>query len=178
MPPEAGIAIGSMSITWDIMLFVGLLVVGMVYGFAVGRDRAVTILLSTYLALAVVTNAPILARLSQALNAGKSSSFQLVWFLGIFLLIFGLLWRSHLLKNLAQDRGAWWETALFSITQVGLLVSIAFFLLPPESTSKLSPFFQQAFIGEIGRSFWLIAPIPLLYIIGREVFYDDDEDDG
>lgn len=168
--------IGSLPFTWDVLLFLGLSLVGMVYGFAVGRDRAVTILLSTYLALAVVTNAPILSRLSQALNAGKSSEFQLVWFLGIFLLIFGLLWRSHLLQNLAHDRGVWWETALFSIAQVGLLISIALFLLPPESTSKLSPFFQQAFIGEIGRSFWLIAPIPLLYVIGREIYEEDDEE--
>lgn len=176
MPPEAIFVIGGLSLTWDIVLFVTLLIAGLVYGFAVGRDRAVTVLLSTYLALAVVTNAPILARLSQAMNAGKSSAFQLVWFLGLFFLIFGLLWRSHLLKNLAQERGAWWETALFSITQVGLLVSIALFLLPPEATKTLSPLFQQAFLGEIGRSFWLIAPIPLLFIIGREVFDNDDDD--
>lgn len=176
MPPEAGFIVGGMSFTWDIILFGFLVITGLGYGFAVGRDRAVTVLLSTYLSLAVVTNAPILSRLSQALNAGKSTAFQLVWFLGLFFLIFGLLWRSHLLKNLAQERGVWWETALFSITQVGLLVSIALFLLPPEATQTLSPFFQQAFLGEIGRSFWLIAPIPLLYIIGREVFEEDDED--
>lgn len=176
MPPEAIFVVNGLFFTWDIALFATLLIAGLAYGFAVGRDRAVTVLLSTYLALAVVTNAPILARLSQAMNAGKSSSFQLVWFLGIFFIIFGLLWRSHLLKNLAQERGAWWETALFSITQIGLLVSIALFLLPPEATQTLSPFFQQAFLGEIGRSFWLIAPIPLLYIIGREVFEDDDDE--
>jgi len=162
--------------TWDLYLLFGLVLAGLVYGFAVGRDRAVTVLLSTYLSLAVVTNAPILARISQAFNVGKSSSFQLVWFLGIFFLIFGVLWRSHLLRNLAQERGAWWETALFSFTQVGLLVSIALALLPTEATQNLSPFFQQAFLGEIGRSFWLIAPIPLLYIIGRELFDDDDDE--
>ncbi len=174
MPPFAAFVISGVSFTWDIVLFVVLLFAGLGYGFAVGRDRAVTVLLATYLSLAVVTNAPILARLSQAVNAGKSSALQLAWFLGIFFLIFGLLWRSHLLKNLAQDRGAWWETALFSITQIGLLVSIALFLLPPETTQTLSPFFHQAFLGEVGRSFWLIAPIPLLFVIGRETFHDMD----
>ncbi len=176
MPPEAGFAVAGLPFTWDVIVFVLLVITGLGYGFAVGRDRAVTILLSTYLALAVVTNAPILSRISQALNANKSSSFQLVWFLGLFLLIFGLLWRSHLLRNLAKERGAWWETALFSILQVGLLVSIALFLLPVDATQSLSPLFQQAFIGEVGRSFWLIAPIPLLYIIGREVYKDEDDE--
>jgi len=177
MPPEAGSIISSLPFTWDILLFIGLLILGMIYGFTVGRDRAVTMLLSTYLALAVVTNAPILSRLSVSLNTNKSAEFQLAWFLGVFFLIFGILWRSHLLKNLAQDKGAWWETAIFSVVQVGLLVSIGMFLLPYETTSKLSPFFQEAFSGEIGRSFWLLAPIPLLFVIGRESFDHDFTDE-
>ncbi len=161
--------------SWDVTIFCALAILGIGYGFAVGRDRAVTILLSTYLSLAVVTNSPILARVSQAFGTAQNPSLQLAWFLGLFLLIFFLLWRSHLLRNLAQDRGVWWETALFSIMQVGLLCSIGLFLLPSTATVNISPFFQQAFLGEIGRSFWLIAPIGLFYYIGREIYEDDDE---
>jgi len=173
MSADLASVLSAIPFSWDVVLFLGLLLLGLGYGFSVGRDRAVTMLLSTYLALAVVTNTPILARLSVSLNTNRSSEFQLAWFLGTFFVIFAILWRSHLLRNLAHDRGTWWETALFSVVQVGLLTSIALFLLPFETTQKLSPLFQEAFLGEIGRSFWLLAPIPLLYVIGRDAFSHD-----
>jgi hypothetical protein len=41
------------------------------------------------------------------------------------------------------------------------------FLLPAEASSKLSPLFQQAFLSDEGRSVWLLAPIVLLFTLGR-----------
>lgn len=167
-----------MGFTWDIWLFLGLIFGGLVYGFAVGRDRALTILVSTYVALAVVTNAPILGRLNAAFGA-LHPTLQFAWFVFLFGFVFVVMWRSQLMRSLARERGAWWEAVILSVMQVGLTASATLYLLPTEITNSFSPIFRETFSGEIGRSFWLIAPIVFLAVIGssstREI--DEDEDD-
>ncbi|MCC7523109.1 hypothetical protein IT407_04930 [Candidatus Uhrbacteria bacterium] len=166
-----------MNFTWDIWLFLGLIVGGLVYGFAVGRDRALTVLISTYVALAVVTNAPILGRLNAAFGA-LHPTLQFAWFVFLFGFVFVVMWRSQLMRSLARDRGAWWEAALFSVMQVGLTASATLYLLPAEITNSFSPIFRETFSGEIGRSFWLIAPIVFLAVLGASsAVEDEDEED-
>lgn len=160
--------------TWDVFLVVGLFVASVIYGMAVGRDRAVLILLSTYIALAVVTNAPIVSFLNRTFNTYGSPTIQLVWFLGLFASIFFLLWKSHVLRGMAKSRGSWWEAVLFSLLQVGLAASVALFLLPTEMTDPIQGVLRDLFLDIGARSFWLIAPIVFLAWLGRELPADDD----
>ncbi|MEI7512715.1 MAG: hypothetical protein WCK01_04650 [Candidatus Uhrbacteria bacterium] len=151
----------------DAMILASFAIVAVAYGIYAGRDRCIVMLVSTYVSLAVVTNTPAVSMLNRALNASANQSLQLVWFVGMFALVFFVLWKSDLLRNLGIDRGIWWESVLFSVSQVGLTVSSAMFLLPAEASSKLSPLFQQAFLSDEGRSVWLLAPIVLLFTLGR-----------
>ncbi len=175
MPPEAALAISSFGYSWDVLILAAFAVVGIAYGIYAGRDRAVVILISSYVALAVVTNAPAVSMLDRAFHLSANASLRLVWFLGLFFAVFFILWRSHLLRSLGYSRGAWWETLLFSICQVGLTVSTALFLLPSDVTATLSSGFRLIFLSDEGRSLWLILPIFLLFGVGRESFDDDDE---
>lgn len=171
MPPSA--ALLSMMGSLDVLILAAFVLVGVVYGIYVGRDRAVIILISTYVALAVVTNAPAVALLNRSLNISANRSLEIVWFLGLFFTVFLALWKSQILRGLSQDRGAWWESFLFSVCQIGLTVSCVLFLLPAEITMKLSPMFRQLFLGDEGRSLWIIAPVLLLFGLGRDPSYDD-----
>lgn len=176
MPIEAAAAITSFGSSWDLLILTAFTIVGVAYGIYAGRDRSVVILISSYVALAVVTNAPAVGMLDRAFHLSANASLRLVWFLGLFLAVFFILWKSDLLRNLGYERGAWWETILFSICQVGLTVSTALFLLPSDVTTGLSPAFRLFFLSDEGRSIWLILPIFLLFAVGREV-YDDDDDE-
>lgn len=161
---------------WDLYLLLALIIGGLIYGFVVGRDRAVTVLLATYIALAVVTNAPILGRLSSAFGAANPT-IQLIWFGVMFAAVFGVLWWSQLLRSMARERGAWWEIVIFSILQVGLTVSAGLYLLPAENLNALSPAFRELFTGEIGRSLWIIAPIVFLAVIGQPEFVEEEDEE-
>jgi len=174
MPPELGM-FGSL----DIAILAGFIVLAAAYGIFAGRDRCIVMLVSTYVSLAVVTNTPAISMLNRALNASANQQLQLVWFVGMFALVFFILWKSDLMRNLGYERGIWWESILFSVCQVGLTVSSALYLLPAEASTKLSPLFQQAFLSDEGRSLWLIAPIVLLFTLGRStgwsLFSRDDD---
>ncbi len=175
MPPEAAAALTSFGSSWDILILAAFAVIGIAYGIYAGRDRSVIILISSYVSLAVVTNAPAVSMLDRAFHLSANASLRLVWFLGLFLTVFFILWKSQLLKSLGYSRGSWWETILFSFCQVGLTVSTALFLLPSEITASLSSGFRLIFLSDEGRSLWLILPIFLLFAVGRES-YDDDDD--
>ncbi|MCK9361602.1 hypothetical protein M0Q28_05280 [Patescibacteria group bacterium] len=177
MPPEAAAALTSFGSSWDVIILAAFVLFGIVYGIYAGRDRAVIILISSYVSLAVVTNAPAVAMLDRAFHLSANTSLGLVWFLGLFLAVFAILWKSELLRSLGYSRGSWWETILFSVCQVGLTVSTALYLLPSQVTASLSPGFRMIFLSDEGRSLWLILPIFLLFAVGREAYDDDDDDE-
>ena len=151
----------------DVTILIGFFVLAAAYGMYAGRDRCIVMLVSTYVSLAVVTNTPAISMLNRSLNASANRSLQLVWFVGLFALVFFLLWKSDLLRNLGFERGIWWESILFSVCQVGLTVSSALYLLPAEAATNLSPLFRQLFLSDEGRSLWLLAPIVLLFTLGN-----------
>jgi hypothetical protein len=150
-----------------VWILIGIVVSVLAYGVFVGRDRMVTLLLSMYLSLAVLTNAPLIGTVSRWLSVQNNPTLQLGWFLGLFLLMFFLLWRSDILRGMAFERGAWWESVLLVVLQVGLLASIILFLLPSAWLSSVPAVVANLFLGDIGRSFWLIAPLLFLAFLGR-----------
>jgi hypothetical protein len=140
--------------SWDIFIVIFFVVTVFLYGISLGRDRIIVILMSIYMALAVVSAAPYINRLQDG-TALKATSF-----IGIFLTLFFLVSRTSLNKifgNLAT--GKLWQALLFSIMHVGLLVSITMSFLPSSSTAGLSPMTQKIFVSEIARFAWIVAPI-------------------
>ena len=150
-------------------IFLFFIVGSLLYGFSLGRDRVIIILISIYMALAVVGNAPILKQLNLAFHINDNVVLRLTYFLGVFVLLFFLLSRSALLRTFGENSGtgAWWQVILFSILQVGLLISIAMSLLPAEMLSNFSDITKQIFLSDTGRSCWLILPIVVMALSPR-----------
>ena len=146
--------------TWDLFIVLFFLVTVFLYGLSLGRDRIIVILVSIYMALADVSNAPILSKLDATVNLGQFFAFRVTTFLGIFVLLFFLLSRSALLKTFGSlAAGSWWQVLVFSIFHVGLLVSITLSFLPPDAVAHLAPVTRQIFASDSGRFFWIVAPI-------------------
>ncbi len=166
-PFSTPFVIGSLQIPAD-GLFLGVAaLLGFAYGFVIGRDRAVIILLSLYMSFCVVTNAPVIARISQGLGFGRVPALQIGWFLGLFVILFLILWRSAALKNLIRDRGHWLHAGIFGLLEVGFLGSAVLFLLPSHVIGGLPASFRAVFLHDIARSLWFIAPIIGLATLGK-----------
>lgn len=157
--------------TWD--LFIGLLFIigSLLYGLSMGRDRVIVILISVYMALAVVGNAPILKDIN-ALQIGIGDDFvlRIGLFIGAFLILFFLVSRSALIRTFGANAapGSWWQTIVFSVLQIGLLISIALSFLPQDVSNHLTGFTQQVFISYWGRSAWLILPIAFMAVAPKK----------
>lgn len=150
--------------SWDLFVFLFFVIGSLLYGFSLGRDRIIVIMVAVYMALAVVGNAPIINQINLAFNFNESVVLKISFFLGVFVVLFFLLSRSALLKTIGENNasGKWWQVILFSILQIGLLISITMSFLPIDILASFSQFTRDFFISDLGKSAWLIAPIAFM----------------
>lgn len=148
--------------SWDLFIALFFVASALIYGFSLGRDRIIVILVSLYMALAVVNSAPFIHNLNTQINISTSLfAFQVSTFLGVFLALFFFLSRSALLRSLgtASGAGPWWQVLLFSILHSGLLVSIVLSFMPTEMLNILAEPTREIFTSEFGRFIWITMPI-------------------
>lgn len=155
--------------TWDLFILLFFLIGALLYGMSLGRDRVIVILVSVYMALAVVSNTPILSQINLSFHVNENYVLKITYFVGTFVVLFFLLSRSALLKTIGGSNapGSWWQTILFSILQVGLLISITLSFLPKELTQGLSEVTKQIFLSDNGKSAWMVIPIVLMALAPR-----------
>ncbi len=155
--------------SWDLFIVLFFLVTVFLYGMTMGRDRIIVILVSIYMALAVISNAPFLGQFHADINISQYFALKVTTFLGIFVLLFFLLSRSALLKTFGgMANGSWWQVFLFSVFHVGLLVSITLSFVPAEAIGNLAPVTQMLFASDGGKFFWVVSPIIAMVLIKSE----------
>jgi hypothetical protein len=157
--------------SWDLFVFLFWAVASIIYAFAAGRGRIISLLMSLYITQLLVLEAPWLTKaLSQKVPSGLASIQFLVSFLIIFILLFALLGR-YAFRTSADGRhfGSIPFTVIFSFLQVGLLINIIFSYLPAKLVQSFSPLVQTIFIAQPANFVWLLAPLIFLIILGRSV---------
>lgn len=153
--------------SWDLFLALFFIIGALLYGLTLGRDRIVVIMVSIYIGLAVVTNAPYIGQLT-ANVAVNDFAFRISTFLGVFLLLFIFLSRNALIRSMeAGGAGRIGQTVLFSVLHVGLMASVALSFLPDAALAQFSPQARQIFVSDPARFAWLTAPILAMMIFGR-----------
>ncbi len=153
--------------SWDLFIVLFFIVAGFLYGLSLGRDRVIVILVSIYMALAVISTAPYIGTFHADVGVANLFVFRISTFLAVFVALFILLARSALLQTIASadTRGAWWQVLLFSFLHVGLLISIVLSFLPPGTVDRLAPLTRSVFTSETGRFLWIVGPILAMVMI-------------
>lgn len=153
--------------TWDLFIILFFIIAALLYGLSLGRDRVLVILVSVYMALAVVNTAPFIGNYTADIGVDKFFVFRISAFVVVFVALFFLMSRSALLSTVASSdsQGTWWQVLLFSFLHVGLLISITLSFLPPSASQNLAPLTQKIFVQDVGRFFWIVAPIVAMVMI-------------
>lgn len=143
--------------TWDLIILVFFILAVLIYTFALGRDRIVAVLVSTYVALAVATNLPFMDRITELIHNNNVFKFQASSFIIIFVLVFILASRGSLMSGYFS--GSLWQVVILSILQIGLMISIVLSFLPTSSLTQLSEYTKIIFLGDFGKFCWIVLPI-------------------
>ncbi len=153
--------------SWDLFIILFFIVAALLYGLSLGRDRVITILISVYMALAVVNFAPFIGNFNADIGVSQFFVVRVSAFVVVFIALFFLMSRSALLATVAKSDagGSWWQVLLFSFLHVGLLISITLSFLSPSASEHLAPLTQRLFAHENARFFWIVAPIISMILI-------------
>lgn len=161
--------------SWDLFIVLFFLVAALIYGISLGRDRIIVIMVSIYMAVAVINFAPYVQEVNTTINVNDNFALQVTTFLGIFVALFFFLSQSALLRTLGSRaaQGAWWQIMIFSILQAGLMISVVLSFLPAESIDTFNPLTKQLFVDDVARGAWITAPIiAMAFMPGLK--YEDD----
>jgi hypothetical protein len=152
--------------SWDLFLLLFFVIGALLYGLSLGRDRVMVIMVSIYMGLAVVTNAPYLKKLTATI-AVNDMALRVGTFMGVFALLFFFLSRNALLRSVdLGTSGGLPQTLLFSVLHVGLLISVGLAFLPDAALEHFSWQSRKVFLSDAGRFVWLVAPIAAMMFFG------------
>lgn len=158
--------------SWDLFILLVWLVASVLYAFAAGRGRLLSILVSVYMAKLLVIEAPFLNNVvNQKLHIVTASLQQLATFGALFLMLFFFL-SKYGFRTAADGRGGGASLIFgipFAVLQIGLLINIVMSFLPGPVQMSFSPVVQFLFLQHGANFVWLLLPIVFLVIFGRFV---------
>ncbi len=152
----------------DLFVVVLFIVTVFLYGISLGRGRIVVVLVSLYMAFAVMVSAPIPGAI-YGVNVGQFFAWKVLAFLLLFGVLLLLVSRSALMRVVSHMAAPnWWQVLLFSILHVGLIVSISLSFLPPEFLRNLAPITKMIFANDVARFAWIVAPMLGMLLLRTE----------
>ncbi len=159
--------------SWDLFIVLFFVIASLLYGISLGRDRIIVILVSIYMALAIVNYIPFISAFTANISVNDAFALRVSVFLGIFILLFFFLSHSALLRTLghAAAQGPLWQVMIFSFLHVGLLISVTLSFFPRDLAGVLSPLTQSFFTSDIAKAVWVSLPVLAMVMLGRN--YDD-----
>lgn len=164
---------------WDLFIILVFLVVVFIYGFLLGRNRMIILLLASYFSLAISQVLPwsrLLTLKWLGLGQSPSSSLKILVFLGLILLFYFLMPRSILssaLRIRRRGEASWAQLFVLSIFQLGLLAVVIFSFLPSEVIATFTPLIKKIFIGSEAQFVWISLPILALVLMRRKKKLED-----
>lgn len=162
-------SMSSITFSWDLLILLVCISAIFSYGLTSGRSRMVSLILSTYFSLVLISFFPWVAA-GNLLNSQEplSPSFKVFLFLAIVVAISFLMPRSLLgsvLGGRRMSRGSWFYLILFSLSEAGFLVAIILSFLPQKIMADLNPLIRQFFVGEVPQFFWILLPVLILVLL-------------
>ena len=155
---------------WNYLFLAGLLIIALVVGFFLRRNRVILVIISIYFAK-VISDAIPWGSVSHFTNwATPSPDIKIFLFLALLIFFFfflpgtalGALFRTRILRGIS-----WWQSIILSFFMVILLMVVIISFLPLSTINQFSPFITKYFYQEAWRFLWFIAPIIGLFIFGR-----------
>ncbi len=155
--------------SWDLFILLFFVIASLIYGISLGRDRIIVILVSIYMALAIVNYIPFINSFTARISINDAFALRVSVFLGVFILLFFFLSHSALLRTLghAAAQGPLWQVMIFSFLHVGLLISVTLSFFPNDLAGVLSSTTQAFFVSDIAKAAWVSMPLLAMVMLGR-----------
>lgn len=164
------IILGDISLStpsWDLLVLLVFVVGLFFYVLNLGRDKALVMLVSSYITMAVMSQMEVIHNIVGWHFTYDFLSHTIVFLLGMGA-VFMIISRSALTSVFDQGMaGSWFQALLLGFLQIGLMVSVIINFLPVSEIQQLSLFLRSFFVADGMRFFWLIGPLFAMIIIKK-----------
>jgi hypothetical protein len=151
--------------SWDLLVLAVFAVGIYLFIFRWGKDKAFTLLLSSYISLALVSKLPLLEKVS-GIRIGDDFQNKSIFFLLGLGAFYWILNNSDYASifNRGMKR-AWFQILVISFLEIGFVISVLVSFLPPAEARELSIFLKAIFLDNTAQAFWLISPLFATFLI-------------
>lgn len=151
---------------WDLAIIFIFMIGALFYGLSLGRERVLSLIAASYISLAIMTNAPLLADPTPLFNADENAFLKIIGFLLILMLLFYFFARSRLIGRIRGFAlSSLWQTLVFIFLQVAFLITVTLDFLPETRTAGLSKFIRDLFLSDYSQTVWFSLPALFLMLI-------------
>ncbi len=153
----------------DLLPYIDLVVIGaalalvMTYLFTIGKGRAVSLLVSTYIAVFTVRTVPDIFFVAEKVDLFKQDLQSVVVIVLLVIIVQLLLLRNGFFDPYIETERA--ETIAYGVASTGLLLYASSYVLMPSTLEMLSPWVKTAFFEEPFIYIWPLLPIAVILII-------------
>lgn len=152
---------------WDAVIFVFLFVATLFYGLGLTRNKILTFLFSTYIALAIVDSLPFIGSWWGGFKVDSEIAPGLVFF-AIVIFVAAFIFAQIALKKYfsgEEARGSMIYNFLLSFLHIGLVTNVILSSFPDEMAAIFSPFTQRLFMSDVSQFFWFLVPLITIIVI-------------
>ena len=156
---------------WDAVVFNFLFMTTLFYGLGLSKNKILTFLFSTYIALAIVNSLPFVGSWWSGLKAESQLGAGL-FFLSVVIFIVAFLFAHTALKKYfakEEAKSTVMYNFLLSFLHVGLITHIVLSSFPSEAAMTFSLFTQRLFMGDVARIFWFLFPLITIIVLTQKI---------
>ena len=145
--------------TLDLIVTLLLIIVAFLIGLALKRNKIIILLISIYIAIAVINFFPF----GDVFSRPKINE-DFVYPVGIFItavfFFFIFLSNSGLKKAFSKTGdNSVFQIILFSLFYIGLTLSVCLSFFPADLVEEFNPIIKLLFMAKLSRFLWAIAPV-------------------
>lgn len=150
----------SQNFVQDFTLLLVIVAVTVAFAFLVGRHRLVQMLISTYIALALLQSFP-----EKYLS---NFSYELIFFFIVLVLV--TIFSKKIFGIYISSSEFMWRIFMVSFLEVVLLLSIVFTIIPKKiALGYISPNAYDYLVSPIFHFTWLFIPLLFVYLIRKRL---------
>jgi hypothetical protein len=155
---------------WDFLILIAWVAIAFIYSLIAARGRIISVLVAVYMSELVVIQVPFLSSNASQYLGVAGYMGRLLAFLVLFIIFFFIL-SKYVFRSASEHRGltSRFLLLIFSLLQIGFLISVIFSFLPPSMKDNFSPLITTIFISQTAVLIWLLLPMVYLVIAGRRM---------
>ncbi len=146
----------------DVLVIIGLVVVGTGFTFFMGKSKAVALLLALFSAIPLYQSFPFVKQLTVATGTLPQALNTLGIFAAFVFLMFFLL-NKYIVGDFVD--GNFFKSVIFGLVFAALALAIFQLVLPLDGLYNFGPNIDKWFTGNLVLFWWLAIPLAIVFFV-------------